>query len=160
MTLLEVIYMGYEELRELHDLLFKAMGLFHEKFLCQFGKESPNYPGVKKNHIMIIGFLYRYQTLTATEIAKKLNMEKGSLTTLIDQLEGVGLVTRCKDLNDRRRTLISLTNIGKEEMEAIMRNSTQRMYEILSNADPDELLEFISSLRYAVEFMQRIKKVN
>jgi DNA-binding MarR family transcriptional regulator len=119
-----------------------------------------NYPGVKKNHIMIIGFLYRYQTLTATEIAKKLNMEKGSLTTLIDQLEGVGLVTRCKDLNDRRKTLISLTNIGKEEMEAIMRNSTQRMYEILSNADPDELLEFISSLRYAVEFMQRIKKVN
>ncbi|WP_368489922.1 MarR family winged helix-turn-helix transcriptional regulator [Clostridium sp. BJN0013] len=152
--------MRYEKLRELHDLLFKTIGLFHEKFLCQFRKESPRYLGVKKNHIMIIGFLYRHQTLTATEIAKKLNMEKGSLTTLIDQLEEFGLVTRCKDLNDRRKTLISLTNAGKVEMEAMMRNSTQRMNEILSNADPNELLKFISSLRYAVEFMQKIKKVN
>lgn len=152
--------MRYEKLQELHDLLFKSMGLFHEKFICQFSKESSRYLGVKKNHIMIIDFLYRYQTLTATEIAKKLNMEKGSLTTLIDQLEEFGLITRCKDLNDRRKTMIYLTDDGKAEMEAIMRDSTQRMDKILSNVELDELSELISSLGYAVEFMQKIKKVN
>lgn len=148
--------MKYEELLELHDLLFNTMGLFHEKFLYRFRKESRQYPGIKKNHIKIIGFLYRHQFLTATEIAKMLNMEKGSLTTLIDQLEEFGLVTRCNDLNDRRKALISLTNAGKEEMEDTMRNSTQRMREILSDADPNELQKFLASLRYAVEFMQRM----
>lgn len=152
--------MKYEELRELHDLLFKTMGLFHEKFLCQFSKESQQYPGIKKNHIMIIGFLYQNQVLTATEIAKMLNMEKGSLTTLIDQLEEFGLVIRCKDINDRRKALISLTDAGKAEMEDMMTNSAQRMGNILGDADPDELLKFVDSLRYAVEFMQKIRKVN
>jgi len=152
--------MTYEELRGLHDQLLKAMGLFHEKFLCQFSKESQQYPGIKKNHIMIIGFLYQNQVLTATEIAKMLNMEKGSLTTLIDQLVGFRLVIRCEDVSDRRKALISLTNAGKAEMEDIMINSTQRMREILCNVDPDELLKFVDSLRYTVEFMQKIKKVN
>lgn len=152
--------MTYEELRGLHDLLFKTMGLFHEKFLRQFPKESQQYPGIKKNHIMIIGFLYQNEILTATQIAKMLNMEKGSLTTLIDQLEGFGLVIRCEDVNDRRKTLISLTDAGKSEMEDIMRNSIQRMNEILDNTDPDTLMKFVDSLKYASEFMQKIKKVN
>lgn len=149
--------MRYEEL---YELLFKTIGLFHEKFICQFRKESPQHPGIKKNHIMIIGFLYHNQFLTATEIAKRLNMEKGSLTTLIDQLEELGLAIRCRDLNDRRKTLISLTDVGKVEMEDMMKDSTQRMSKILGNADPGELLKFVDSLRYADEFMQKINKGN
>lgn len=152
--------MTYEELQELHDLLFKIMGLFHEKFFCQFRKESEKYPGLKKNHIMIIGFLYQNQVLTATQIAKMLNMEKGSLTTLIDQLEKFGLVIRCVDVNDRRKVLISLTDGGKIAMEDTMKNSSQRISEILNNEDPNELLKFVDSLKYAAKFMQKIKKVN
>lgn len=152
--------MTYEELRELHDLLFKTMGLFHEKFLRQFPKESRHYPGIKKNHIMIIGFLYQNKILTATQISKMLNMEKGSLTTLIDQLEEFGLVIRCEDVNDRRKTLISLTDAGKSEMEDIMRNSIQCINKILSNTKSDELMKFMDSLKYAAEFMKKIKKVN
>ncbi|CAB1247299.1 MarR family winged helix-turn-helix transcriptional regulator [Clostridium sp. MT-14] len=152
--------MTYEELQELHELLFKTMGLFHEKFLRQFPKESRKYQGIKKNHIMIIGFLYQNHVLTATQIAKMLNMEKGSLTTLIDQLEKSGLVIRCDDANDRRKTLISLTNDGKLEIEDIMKNSIQCMGKILGNTEPSELMKFVDSLKYAVEFMQKIKKVN
>ncbi|MHC6180039.1 MarR family winged helix-turn-helix transcriptional regulator [Clostridium sp. JNZ X4-2] len=152
--------MTYEELGELHDLLFKTVGLFHEKFLRQFPKENRQYHGIKKNHIMIIGFLYQNEILTATQISKMLNMEKGSLTTLIDQLEGFGLVVRCEDANDRRKTLISLTAAGKSEMENITRNSIECISKILGNAQSDELMKFVDSLKYVVEFMKKIKKVN
>lgn len=147
--------MAKDEFRELHDLLFKTIGLFHEKFIRKFCKESPKHPELKKNHTAIIGFLYQYKVLTATEISRMLNIEKGSLTTLIDQLEGLGLVIRCNDANDRRKALISLTDTGKKEMEDIMKISIQRMSEILSTADPNELAKFIDSLKYAVEFMQK-----
>ncbi|WP_446897062.1 MarR family winged helix-turn-helix transcriptional regulator [Clostridium sp. LBM24168] len=152
--------MTYEELQEIHELLFKTMGLIHEKFLRQFPKESRQYQGIKKNHIMIIGFLYQNHVLTATQIAKMLNMEKGSLTTLIDQLEKFGLVIRCEDTNDRRKTLISLTDAGKSEIEDIIKNSIQCIDKILSNAKTEELMEFVDSLKYVVEFMEKIKKVN
>lgn len=148
--------MRYEEFRELHDLLFDTIGLFHDKFIHRFRKESPRYHGIKKNHIRIIGFLYRNQALTATEISRMLNMEKGSLTTLIDQLEEFGLVSRCDDINDRRKALISLTDTGKAEMEDTIRDSTQRLSEILATADTKDLKEFVSSLKYVSEFMQKI----
>jgi len=148
--------MKYEELRELHDLLFSAIGLFHLKFLYRFRKESQQYPGIKKNHTKIIGFLYRHTILTATELAKMMNMEKGSLTTLIDQLDEFGLINRCEDFNDRRKTLISLTDTGRKEMEDVLSDSIQRMSEILDNADPNELHKFAASLRYIIEFMQKL----
>lgn len=146
--------MKYEEL---HELLFSTMGLFHVKFLYRFRRESQQYPGIKKNHTKILGFLYQQHVLTATEIAKMLNMEKGSLTTLIDQLGEFGLINRCEDLNDRRKSLISLTDAGKKEMEDIMSDSTQRMSEILGDVDPDELKKFADSLRFVVNFMQKIR---
>ncbi|MDD4170000.1 MAG: MarR family winged helix-turn-helix transcriptional regulator [Desulfotomaculaceae bacterium] len=149
--------MNYEDLRELHDLIFGAMGLFHEKFLRQFRKRNQRYLGLKKNHTRIIAFLYQHQVLTATEMAKMLDMEKGSLTTLIVQLEELGLVMRCDDLNDRRKFLISLTDAGKAEMETTLSSSTRCMSEILSDADPDELQKFVAGLRYAVEFMEKIQ---
>ncbi len=149
--------MNYEELRKLHDLIFSTMGLFHEKFLHQFRQKNQRYPGLKKNHIRIMGFLHQHPSLTATAIAKMLDIEKGSLTTLIDQLEELGLVVRCADLNDRRKFLISLTDTGKKEMHNTLHCSTQHMSEILSDTDSDELQKFADSLRYAVEFMEKIQ---
>lgn len=148
--------MKYEDLQELHDLLFSTMGLFHQKFLHRFSKESQKYPGLKKNHIKMVSLLYQHPFLTATEIAKMLNMEKGSLTTLVDQLVDFGLVNRCEDHHDRRKSLLSLTDAGKAEMEDILNDSIQRMSQILGDADPDELQEFVASLRHATEFMQKL----
>ncbi|AKN33733.1 MarR family transcriptional regulator [Clostridium carboxidivorans P7] len=147
--------MAKDEFREIHDLLFKTIGLFHSKFIRKFCTESPKHPELKKNHTAIIGFLYQYKVLTATELSRVLNIEKGSLTTLIDQLEGLGLVIRCSDANDRRKTLISLTDAGKKEMEDIMEISIHRMSEILGTADPNELTKFADNLKYAVEFMEK-----
>jgi DNA-binding MarR family transcriptional regulator len=58
--------------------------------------------------------------------------------------------------NDRRKSLISLTDAGKAEMENTMSSSIQCMSEILNDADPDELKKFAASLRCIVEFMEKI----
>lgn len=148
--------MNQEELREIHDLIFGSLGLFHEKFLNQFRKRNQRYKGLKKNHTRIIALTSQHQLLTATEIAKMMDMEKGSLTTLIDQLEDMGLLIRSRDPRDRRRSLISLTDAGKTEMEIALQSSTQHISEILSEADPGEVQEFVASLRYIVNFMNKI----
>lgn len=47
--------MAKDEFRELHELLFKIMGLFHAKFIRKFCTESPNHPELKKIILQSLG---------------------------------------------------------------------------------------------------------
>lgn len=147
--------MNLAEAKEIHDLLFSFMGLFHEKYLKRFRQEHFNESCLKKNHIKILNVLYQDDCLTLTEIGKRLDVEKGSLTTLIDQLEERELVHRSNDPADRRKTLISLSPGGRDKMDQVMKFYAQKMDEFLSWADPQEIQQFLANLRFVVQFMKR-----
>ncbi|WP_282433202.1 MarR family transcriptional regulator [Dehalobacter sp. MCB1] len=132
------------------------MGDLHEKFLCHFRKEYIGSAPLKKNHMKIINLLYHNEQLTLTKIAKKLDIEKGSLTTLIDQLTEWGLIIRSEDKNDRRKSLISLSSLGKTEMDTLMVLYEKRLNELMFTSDPEEMNQFMLSLRYVVQFMKKL----
>lgn len=146
--------MSFKETRELHDLLFTFMGLMHKKILVRFRQEYDGLPWMKKNHFKIMSILFQHRHFTATEIGKNLDLEKGSVTSLIDQLEEKGMVLRHEDASDRRKSLISLSAGGREEMHKIMDSNTRKLDDYLAAFDPGELKQFISSLRYVVTFMK------
>lgn len=148
--------MTYLEAKELHDLFFSFMGMFHEKFLSRFRQDHDDSPWLKKNHIKIINTLYHHKHLTSTEIGRKLDVEKGSLTTLIDQLEEWGLVVRRDDSTDRRKSLISLSTFGREEMERVMDYHTRKINDYFLGVKPDETIQFITKLRDVVNFMNKL----
>lgn len=54
----------------------------------------------------------RGETLTASDLAARLNLTRGGATYLIDRLEAKGYITREADPNDRRRTLLTLSESG------------------------------------------------
>ncbi|MDD4239647.1 MAG: MarR family transcriptional regulator [Desulfotomaculaceae bacterium] len=147
--------MRFQEAKELHNLLFTFIGLFHEKFLWRFRQHYDGNPRIKKNHVKIISILYQRDHLIPTEIGKMLDIEKGSLTTLIDQLEDMGLVIRCADPSDRRKLLISLSAAGREEMNKIMDDHTRSLSVIFQGVEPGEIKQFVTSLQYAVDFMKK-----
>lgn len=148
--------MNDSETRELHDLLFSFMDMFHEKFLYSFRKNNENKTGMKKNHAKIIMMLYRFKSLTSTEIARMLYMEKGSVTTLIDQLTESGFVVRCNVANDRRKSLVLLTDSGKAQMEIIIANHIQSMDELFHDVDSNEMEQFADNLKNVVKFMNKL----
>lgn len=145
--------MTQEEARELHVLLFNFLGMFHEKFILTFRKENSFSPGIKKNQGKIINMLYHNDKLTSTELGRRLDIEKGSLTTMIDQLEEMDLVVRSLDPDDRRKFLLSLSPAGRQEMEKMMHKYTESLMELFAEVTPQEQEQFFSSLRYVVEFM-------
>lgn len=146
--------MDTEEAAELHFLLFSFMGLFHKKFLHQFRKKGDSE--LKKNHVKIISMLYQHRYLTSTEIARMLDIEKGSVTTLIDQLTDAGLVVRCDTPDDRRKTLVQLTQSGRSEMEQIRANDIRIINEILGDVEVNDLQQFLECLRYSIKFMHQL----
>lgn len=147
--------LNLDKAKEIHELLFAFMGLFHEKFIKRFRQEHFSEHCLKKNHTKIMHVLYQHDHLSLTEIGKMLDIEKGSLTTLIDQLEERDLVNRANDPTDRRKTPISLSLRGRKEMDQIMNFYAQKMDEFLRDSNPEEIEQFLKSLQFVVQFMKR-----
>ncbi|AEG60367.1 MarR family winged helix-turn-helix transcriptional regulator [Desulforamulus ruminis] len=148
--------MNQEKAKELHSLLFTFMGTFHEKFVVHFRKNVHCEPRIKKNHAKIIHILYQNDSLTPTEIGKMLDIEKGGLTTIIDQLAEMGLILRSADPGDRRKILLSLSPEGKAHMEEVIQKFTQTLMDLFEDVDAKELEKYLVSLRHVVEFMQKL----
>lgn len=148
--------MDDEKIKELQRLLHAFMGLFHEKFLFKFRSYNNIKPRVNKNQMKIMRILYQQDKVTSTEIGKMLDIEKGSLTTLIDQLDALGFVERVMDPTDRRRILLSLNKAGRERIERVMEQYTLNLRELFHDVDSQEMEKFINSLKYAVNFMRKL----
>ncbi|MEA1960736.1 MAG: MarR family winged helix-turn-helix transcriptional regulator [Bacillota bacterium] len=141
---------------EIQSLLFEFMGSYHEKFLHPLRKHGDVHSMLKKNQRKSLGILYGCGSMTATELGKKLDMEKGSLTTLIGSLENMGLVSRHDDPHDRRRALVALTPEGKKEMERVTEALQAHIKHMLEDIDETEQLEFHNHLQQVVAFIKRL----
>lgn len=145
-----------EESKIIYKHMMSFMGLFHEKFVQPFRCELAPQSNLKKNHFKIINILFLEKTLTLTEISKALDIEKGSLTSLIDNLEEREMVLRANDPKDRRKQLISLSPKGQEEMVKIIDFYIKKMSEYLDKFEREEVEEFRSSLEKCVDFLKKL----
>jgi DNA-binding MarR family transcriptional regulator len=100
-----------EEGSESTDL---ATALIRLCFVVQriFADVSRHY-GLTPQHAQLLGVLARGPVGMA-ELGEALNLEKSSLSGLIDRAEARALVDRVRDPNDRRTCRVSLTRSGTE----------------------------------------------
>ena len=80
-----------------------------------FKKLSENGMGsMATSHANILFCLSREKSLTAGELAAKINRDKSTTTILVRKLEKTGYVEVRKDTDDSRRKIISLTREGEK----------------------------------------------
>ncbi len=75
-------------------------------------------------------------------LAKELDLEKSSMTGLLDRLEKKGLIVRERDPKDRRGILIFLTPVGinaRETIKSLVEELDSKLQEALT---PDEIKTF------------------
>ena len=78
------------------------------KFIMQKLSEN-GITGIVSSHGDIIGTLFEIEKCTMTDLAKKIQRTKATLTVLVDKLVAGGLVVREKSTDDSRVTYIKLT---------------------------------------------------
>ncbi len=144
------------ESKAIYKNMMTLMGLFHEKFVQPFRSELVTYSHLKKNHFKILNILFIEKTLTLTEISRALDIEKGSLTSLIDYLEEKEMVIRAGDPKDRRKQLISLSPKGQEEMVKIIDFYMEKMSVYLEKFDKKEVEDFRNNLDKTVDFLKKL----
>lgn len=142
-------------LEEIHKLYFSLIPLFYK---CKTFYIDKNRAGemCNKNQAMAIMIIGKSEKITPTALSKFINMEKGSLTPLIDSLEEKKLVIRSNDPNDRRKVLLSLTSDGIELMKTIEEQSQKGLELMIANLNDTEIDQMHDSLKTLVSIMKII----
>ena len=90
-----------------------------------------------------------YGEISMTELCAKLNIEKGSLTSMIDDLSKKGYVYREKNIKDRRKYMIVITEEGKKiaaDFTEKLSNDLEAKFFKLDTDEREKYLEAIETL--------------
>ena len=104
---------------------------------------------VNKTQLRALVFMKNYGEISMTELCAKLNIEKGSLTSMIDDLSKKGYVYREKNLKDRRKYMIVITEEGKQiaaDFTEKLSNDLEEKFSKLNTEDREKYLDAIETL--------------
>jgi DNA-binding MarR family transcriptional regulator/GNAT superfamily N-acetyltransferase len=92
-------------------------------------------------------FELHYQPgLLATDLAARLNIDKGYLSRLLQQLGKAGLVSKTVTLTDKRAATLRLTPAGQQAFASLDQRSDEHMAALVAHLPPPQLAQLLQSL--------------
>ena len=88
----------------------------------------------------------RHGPLNSTELTKRLQLEKSTVSRIVAKLEGRGWVRRLPHAGDGRVTLLELTAAGRKADAAIAEARHRRMSALLERVPPAERATLLRAL--------------
>jgi len=100
--------------------------------------------GFAPYNVSLAGFnvlfvLWRNQGVTQGDLPKLVDIDKATLTPIIDALEREGFIERRQDAADRRRNNLFLTAKGRAHEKPLMDRATEVVAAALQGVTPEEL---------------------
>lgn len=96
----------------------------------------------------VVSEIYKNQTMTATEISTKLNINKGQLSKIINRLVKTQVILRVANDQDKRAYLLTLSENGKkmyEEQRQVVRDGLLHETSVFSKGEKDRLEQAMTS---------------
>ena len=112
-------------------------------------KQYSSLYDVNKTQLRALVFMRNYGEISMTELCSKLNIEKGSLTSMVDDLSDKGYVYREKNLKDRRKYMIVITEEGNKiaaDFTDRLSNDLEDKFFKLNDEDREKYLQAIETL--------------
>lgn len=88
------------------------------------------------------------------EVATRMHISSGSVTSVLDTLERKGYVVRSNDPADRRRVLVDITPTAQavlDEMLPQVQQTAQAAFRTLTDEQQQTLLDLLGEVRRAVD---------
>ena len=138
-----------EQMRLANQLCFSAYNVsrlfaqFYEKKLKQFGITYSQY--------LVLLTLWEENPQTLNSIGRHLDLSSNTLTPLLKRLEQSGWVKRERQQSDKRQLIITLTDNGQQQQEAV--------FEAISSCLPQEFdaIEY-DETKYVFEELEQTLK--
>ena len=104
---------------------------------------------ITPSQFAVLEALYHLGSLTQGEVSQKVLKSGSNITTVIDNLERLGLVRRARDASDRRVIHIHLTAAGTARLEAVFPGHVAALvdeFSVLSASEQETLAELCKKL--------------
>lgn len=128
--------------QQLEFLLSEVVRLQHRIYNHRF-RET----GLNQSQVSALIHLDRIEALSQTDLAFRLGMQKAAAGTLIEGLEGKGLVDRRQSDEDRRRQLVSITDEGRALVGVVDEMAEQLGTDYRRGITRTERRQFVSVLQ-------------
>lgn len=105
---------------------------------------------VTPSQMRAVRVLSHHGGVRSSELAQLLRITPRSVTEVVDALEAKGLASRAPDPSDRRATLVSLTDRGRELSEEVRRArgvESEKLFDRLSPTDRNHLTRILRKLQ-------------
>ncbi len=109
--------------------------------------EAHNIKGIIPIHGDILYALFSYKELSMKDIAKLIDRKKSTVTTLVEKIIKLGYVTKKKDINDNRSSIISLTEKGNSLGGDVKKISQHLIDKVYKDMPVEERLTLVKLLR-------------
>lgn len=126
--------------------IIRAVGLYSRELLRRRNLTTSQLATLRQ--------LGRHGALSAGDLARGIAVSQATVTGIVDRLERRGLVTRSRDLEDRRRVVIDLTEAGRQAVASSPPPLHERFMVRLAELPEDERREIDRMLRRIVEMME------
>jgi len=107
-----------------------------------------------QHHVLFM--TYEAGQLTMTELHKRTGLEKGSLTTVIDQLIEKGLIQRTGDEKDRRKVYVSLTDLGQKETATHLEDISEFIQSKLEGLSSEDRRQFFRAIKTLLDISEEL----
>lgn len=149
--------MKEERIKETVKLQFEMIHLFHKNFARAFHQTGNSSYNLNKNQNKAMLIIGAVGEIMPTTLGKCLDLQKGSLTSMIDALERDELVCRRGDPGDRRKVLVSLTEKGKIYIDWFKEELEKNASGILNRLAEEDIAAYQESLK---TMLVTLKKLN
>ena len=108
------------------------------------------------HQIRALFHLAKEPEVTAGCLAKNAELSPASMTAMLDQLEDWGFVERRRSAEDRRQVLVTLTDEGREKMQAKRAKWNETFLAALGEHSDDELAAAVRVMRTIGGFLDTL----
>lgn len=124
------------------------------RFEKAFGGDASK-PGLSRGEARVLASIFINPGITNTALAERLDIQKISLTHMVNTLEDRGLVERRADPDDRRKRLLFVTPQADPVVDQVWQVLADVSADVMSVLPPERAATFVEDLATVRDFLMK-----
>lgn len=105
----------------------------------------------------VLLYLLDNNNISQSELSEKLNVTMPRILAIINSLQNKNLVLKTTDSNDKRKTIISITKKGKEDISDKRKSAINFIENIIKELTDEEIEQYVYINKKIEEISNKIK---
>jgi len=110
--------------------------------------------GIAPSQMHLLQLVEHAQSVSLKKLADDMRLTPGAITQLVDGLVETGYLQRTPSSEDRRVTVVALTDAGKEKIGFLKRKKQALLAKVVADLDDDELQVFLRVQQKMLSYLE------